>query len=92
MLLPSLRRQLQVLQHLHMYSTHVLASARRGGQSESILVAHEGGNVQRFVPSDVLFKGMIPGGEVKDIAPIKVSSKLHKDSRQVRTSVCSCSY
>lgn len=55
----------------------------RGGLSESVLVAHEGGNVQRFVPSDALFETMGPKKVIMDIAPVKVSPKVHKDSIQV---------
>ncbi|KAF5842016.1 hypothetical protein DUNSADRAFT_9897 [Dunaliella salina] len=55
----------------------------RGGAEESILVAHEGGNVQRFTPSSALYKAMTSGGAaVVDVAPIKVTSKAHKDNIQ----------
>ena len=46
---------------------------------ESVLVAHTGGNVQRFVPSDTLFKCMVPKGELRDIWPVRVSPKSHKN-------------
>eukprot|EP00200_Dunaliella_tertiolecta_P012552 CAMPEP_0202375576 /NCGR_PEP_ID=MMETSP1127-20130417/6232_1 /ASSEMBLY_ACC=CAM_ASM_000462 /TAXON_ID=3047 /ORGANISM="Dunaliella tertiolecta, Strain CCMP1320" /LENGTH=1080 /DNA_ID=CAMNT_0048973105 /DNA_START=121 /DNA_END=3360 /DNA_ORIENTATION=- len=55
----------------------------RGGVDESVLVAHEGGNVQRFAPSNALYRAMASGGaDVRDVAPIRVSVKAHKDNIQ----------
>eukprot|EP00983_Pelagomonas_calceolata_P096247 1158106-Pelagomonas_calceolata.AAC.3 len=61
-----------------------LVSFSRGGVDESVLVAHEGGNVQRFAPSNALYRAMASGGaDVRDVAPIRVSVKAHKDNIQV---------